>query len=356
MAILSSDSFNVLAQSFTVSFKAVAEIFLLGLIGWVAAKRRILTLAVIDALVWLMIDILIPGMLFLAMLRSFDVAKLYNVGAMLGLSVALSGLGIGLAWAATRLWRRPAGVSDVEDRAALAMAGVQNGYYLPLPLVYALMPETLRDETLLYIGACVFVQVILQWTVAVALIAGKRGAGARGGANLNGVAPPRWYFSPPLIGIVAGCLFSLWPLLHEAAMGDLEGWRRWVGIPLGALNLVSSCVGPLAMILLGAILANQPAGRRLPLRSIAIVSAVKLLCVPALALWIGLQMPEAGALFLIALMIEASSPPAINHSIIAVRFGGDAGHVSSVLLAAYVLALLTIPFWLALAGVGAIAK
>ncbi len=333
--------------SFSVAFQAVAQLFLLGLVGWVAVRRGIIDQKVISALARLMIDLLIPGLMFVALLRGFDPEKLSGMAGMIGLSVAWIFLGFGLGWAGTRLWSRRD--APQEDRALIAMAGIQNSFYLPMPLVAALLPADRRDEGLVYIGAAVIALSFLQWSVAPVLL--SRPAEALAAKPRKRDFLRKVLLNPPLLGILAGCVASQIPVVRHAALNEVTGWLLVVRLPIRALDLLVPSVAPLAMILLGSVLATHPIGRHHRWRSSLLVGAIRLLVIPGLVLWVARGVfPGASALFFLVLAVEAGAPPATNLSIIAVRYGDQGGHVSSVLLTTYLASLFTLPMWIGLLG------
>lgn len=352
-------------ESFSTAFQAVAEIFLLGLIGWTAVKRGIFTEPLIRAFARLMVDLLIPCLLFLAMLRAFDLQKMSEMATMMTLGVAWTLLGMGVAWVAVRLWQhsdaravgkaqnnaaQTSGEGPDEDRMILAMSGLQNAFYLPAPLVIALLPPGQRDEGMMYVGAAVIILNFLQWTLGPILLSsrGSDGKVASSPLRIRGFSDIR--LPPPVIGTLAGCLASQIPGLQSAALGTAPGWAWFIELPLRALNLLTPSVGPLAMILLGGVLATASLSTTLRKRPAILVVLVRLILVPALILWVARRWIPGNAVFFLVLAIEAAAPPATNLTIIALRYGNQAKQISSVLLVSYIVGLVTIPLWIGWMG------
>jgi len=333
-------------ESFSVAFQAVAQLFLLGLIGWVAVRRGIITESVVKSLAALMIDLLIPGLLFMAMVRGFNIHKLSQMAVVLGYSVVWIFLGFGLAWAGVRLWHRPG--MEPEDRAIIAMTGIQNSFYLPMPLIAAMLPAEKRDEALLYIGTAVIALSVLNWIFAPVLLSNQIRGGQNGSAGRS--VWRQIATNPPLLGILAGCAASQVPIIREAALHDVTGWAIALKLPLRALDLLVPCIAPLAMILLGSVLATHPLGEHHRWRSTLVVAAARLLIIPGVVFWTAHHWIDASYVFFLVLAVEAGSPPATNLSIIAIRYGDQGGHVSSTLLTTYLASLVTLPMWIGLVG------
>lgn len=333
-------------HSFSIAFQSVAQLFLLGLIGWVAVRRGIITEAVIKSLAALMIDLLIPGLMFMAMLRGYDAGKLSQMSAIFLCTVVWVFAGFGLAWLGGRIWPRPGNPDG--DRAIIAMVGIQNSFYLPMPLVAAMLPPERRDEGLLYIGASVIALSTLNWIFAPSLLAARRGKDEPAREGASGMR--RILLNPPLLGIAAGCLAAQIPFLREAAEGQAEGWAILARMPLRALDLLTPVIAPLAMILLGAVLASHPIAEHHRWRSTILVGVFRLLVIPGLVLLAAHAWIPANSVFFLVLAVEAGAPPATNLSLIAIRYGDQGGHVSSTLLTSYLLSLLTLPMWIGIVG------
>jgi len=349
---------ETLQQSFLVALRSVMQIFLIGVIGFVAVKRQILNQKAVEAFAKLMIEYLIPMYLFLSMARSFDLKQLSGLGLMLGICLGFALFGMGLSWLVAQCWPvRGGGSKAAEDGIIVAMGGMQNSFFLPTPLAIALLAPERRDEGMLYVGACSLVISFLQWSSGVALLADKDRlreeelkAGKTGNTGKWG-ALKRSLLSPPLIGMAAGCILSQVPLVQSAARGKPEGLLGTiVALPMGAFELLSPCVGPLAMILLGSVLASGPLVSHLRARPVVLVTLVRLILVPAAVIGAVRGVLHDNEVFLLVLAIEAASPPATSHSIIAIRYSDRAGAVSGVMVACYLIGLLTLPLWISLSG------
>jgi predicted permease len=234
----------------------------------------------------------------------------------------------------------------------LAMSGLQNAFYLPAPLVIALLPPERRDEGMMYVGAAVIILNFLQWTLGPILLS-SRGHDGRSPLFSSGVRGfLRSGLPPPVIGTLAGCVGSQIPGLQSAALGTAPGWAWFIELPLRALNLLTPSVGPLAMILLGGVLATGSLSSTLRKRPAILVVLIRLILVPALILWVARRWIPGTGVFFLVLAIEASAPPATNLTIIALRYGNQARQVSSVLLVSYIVGLVTIPLWIGWMGLG----
>ena len=142
--------------------------------------------------------------------------------------------------------------------------------------------------------------------------------------------------NPLVIGTASGLLYSL------------------TGFPIPpiadeTLKLLSSAALPLGLIAVGA--GFRWAGMRITKGVVAYFVAVKLVAMPAVAFFAarkyGLQ-----DVYFNALIVLAALPTATNAYILAVRMGGEGAIVASIITANVLAAMVTLPFWLSMAGVG----
>jgi len=79
--------------------------------------------------------------------------------------------------------------------------------------------------------------------------------------------------------------------------------------------------------------------------------AVKLLALPAIALVLA-RLLGFGPLETAVLIIAAALPTASSAYILAVRMGGSGGAVATQITAGTLVSMITLPVWVALAGIG----
>jgi malonate transporter len=142
------------------------------------------------------------------------------------------------------------------------------------------------------------------------------------------------------------------PLLLSTLAGF--SWNA-LGLPLPGfadqtLNLLAQTALPAGLLSVGAALRIERGQG--PLSAHAYWLAVKLLALPALALGLA-RLLGFGALETAVLVIAAALPTASSAYILAVRMGGTGGAVATQITAGTVIAMATLPAWVALAGIGA---
>jgi predicted permease len=103
-------------------------------------------------------------------------------------------------------------------------------------------------------------------------------------------------------------------------------------------------VGPVGMILLGCLMAQVPpkiAGHRLDITCACVLRG---LVVPAVTLMVLLWIRPDPVMALVV-MIQASTPPATNLSVIAAYYKGPVGRITSTFMPSYLMSCLTLPLW-----------
>ena len=64
-------------EQFKITGMAMAQIFLLGGLGYILVKRQILSHAGLDALSWLVIQVILPALIVSQMLKNFRFIAVY---------------------------------------------------------------------------------------------------------------------------------------------------------------------------------------------------------------------------------------------------------------------------------------
>lgn len=268
---------------------------------------------------WAGAERLIYYVLFPALLFTSNARAHIDFGAampMLAAGVGATIAGMLLGWLAKPMFR-----PDAASFAAGYQCAFRFNTYIGLALISRLDGEAgLAPMSLLFGVAIPIVNV-----VAVSAL-------ARGSANVLRELGK----NPLIIATLGGIAFSLLGLnLPDTA------WQI-----LGRLGAVSL---PLALLAVGAALKLKGIGGQRGL--IVWWLTVKLVAVPACAYAIGTAL-KLDTLALHCAVLFAALPPATSAYILAVRMGGNGTIVASVISVGTLLAMLTLPLWLAAIGVG----
>jgi hypothetical protein len=321
------------------SLDIIGQMAILVLLGYLMTRRGWIGAGTLSDLTRVLIDLVLPCTFILAMARAFT-PEFFGSGAVLA---AVSAGWVMAAWLFGTVWFRllPSGHPS-RDRSVTAMMMVSNSLYLPLPVMLAVTPAALHDRAVVYISMVALPSIIANWTVGVALL---------GGTGPSSRERLRLLLNAPILSLFAGILLSFIPGVREAARGEPGAF-----VPARALFSVMEYLGrilsPLAMIILGGMIASGRSAGRARLRFSVPLIAVRLLLIPG-AVYLLVTRINTGLppLALTALLLAAAAPPATNHALIARRYNGEWELVSKLQLVVHAAALLTLPLWLSL-GLG----
>lgn len=141
------------------------------------------------------------------------------------------------------------------------------------------------------------------------------------------------------------------PLLYAVAAG-LALRESGLSLPeylFRPLSMLSQAAIPVLMILLGLQLSQVRLGSRLKLRGVGWATALRLLGAPLLS-WVILTLLDINGLLATVLLIESSTPAAVNSLLLAMEYERDSELVSSIVLLTTVLSSATLPVILMLSG------
>jgi predicted permease len=331
-------------SSLLISFEAIGKLFIVALVGYVFVKRGHFDSSVLSGLSRLMIDVIVPCALGVAMVKSFRWEDLDQYSPLL-LFPALWIIGSAVA---CKLWFRaiPGGSPDA-DNAATAMAAVQNSFYIPLPVVMAVMPEHAHVAAVM-VGVAVLAVNPLQWTLGTFLVMGKDSKTERDWKSSLFKT-----LNPPIVGIVGGAVLSLFPPMVAAAQGQPDS-NLLLRIMLNSMEIIGKAMNPMAMVVLGGIVATTQIGAVLNLRLVAPVMLSRFVLVPGIIYYLLKSgFIPADRVLAFVLMVEAASPSAMNLVLAAKRYGGDWQVLASLLVVINALGVIVLPLWMAAAlGLG----
>lgn len=304
--------------------------FLVVASGAVGRVAGIVTERTVRELTRVAIGLLLPCFMFEKVLRDFSWHRVADYGVIIASSAAMLTAGLALGWAACRAL----GVEGRPRRLAMALAAFNNSLNIPVPLAMALLPPDEASAVIVMFTLYNLVWSPLLWSLGVWLVAADEPR-ERGGWR-------RAMMSPPGLAVVLGVLCRT-PLLEGAAT------HPSLALIHQAITWVGEAAIPICLVILGGILAGTAQRRRFDRRVLAVAVLVKLVALPALALAALRLIPGADPLLALAIIIQASSPPATNLVIISEHYGGDVDTAGAVIFLTYLLSLVTFVVWIGLA-------
>ena len=327
-------------QGLGTSADVIGQMALLVLTGYLMVRKNWLSQGTMTDLTRFLIDVVIPCTFILSMVRSFsfDLLEESLVLALISAGWILLSWGAGLGW-----FKLFPGDSPTKDRAVTGMMMISNSLYLPLPVILAVTPVEFHDQAVVYISIVSLPSIIIMWTIGVKLLGGS--------AVVTGKERLKRVLNPPIVSLFAGILLSLIPGFRESARNEPGGVIPLTTI-FQAMNYLSRLLSPMAMLILGGLIASAKNRSRIRIRYLLPLTLVRLILVPA-GVYLIIQSGITGipALAATVLILVAAAPPATNHALIARRYNGEWGLVASLQLITHVIALVTLPVWLSL-GLG----
>ncbi len=297
--------------------------FALVLLGWAAARGRLLSLDAIPGLNALVLFFALPCMLF-RFSASTPIAELLDAAVV---SVYLGSALVMVALAVMVARRRAMGWADASFGALVA--AFPNSGFMGVPLVVALLGQAAAAPAIVALA----LDMVLTTSLCIAL--SQLGPGGTGSV---GEAPAA--LARALRGMLAN------PLPWAIALGMLSsatGLRPPKPL-MQAVEMLAGAASPVALFALGCMLARSPVAKP-ALRGVLGVVACKLVLHPLVVLAAGRIAIAAGMpldpFFAFVLVLVAALPSASNVPMLAERFHADAGRIARVVLFSTVGAFVT---------------
>lgn len=326
-------------------FAVTFPFFALVLLGYLAAKRRVLPESAIPGLNAFVLYFALPCMLF-----RFGASRPFGQlidPVLIGIYGACALLMVFFSIALTlRRGTGGAGVPMKDAAFGALVATFPNSGFMGVPLIVGLLGEQAAGPL---IGA-ILLDLVITSSLCLAL-AQMRPAdeqGPRGSTAASFLRALRGAFSNPLPwAIGAGALVAAMGLPVPEPVSQM-------------IRMLGDAATPVALFTIGAVLwrAGQHSHTVTPVSGYLPLALVKLLVHPMLVLAggliakaLGAQVPASG---LMVLVMTAALPSASNVSILAERYGADNGRIARIIMVSTVLAFGTFSVLAWVLGAGAV--
>lgn len=306
-------------------FKSVSQaslqIFFLGSIGFILARRKILSDGGVSGLSGFLIGVSLPSLIFCQIISkfSFHLYPDWWVFVLISLLITAIGLAAGFLFSFR--------MKDAQlRREFVSLTGFQNAGYLPLALLGWILPQEQLSVMLIYLFLFLMGFNLVIWSWGVYFLSARR-LKKFSFASL---------FSPPVIAVLLGLAFIILKINRFLP--------RFIVSPL---EMLGNCSFTLAMIVVGASLA-QLSSRRASDRKIMLkLIFVKMVLLPFLGLLFisYIRLPYLMGLLIV---LELAVPSANNLVVISRQYEQGEKIVSSGILYSHIAALITLPVFLAL--------
>lgn len=325
--------------SFFTVFASISSAFLLALIGFIATKRRQLDDHSVTQLTRILTDYILPIAFFGSMYEKYGHDQIKFI-ALVGIAQCTFFVG-GTLFSKLMIWifRYPGHRPTIET-----MSATQNNNYLPIAMLASLLAADDQTTGLFYIGCFILFFTPILWTIGVVRLSSyaiTHGHDRTAAMELARKSIWKRALTKPLLGAVAGIACKEFTI------------TTGVFVPDFMLHFCKMCVwamGPMAMIVLGALIANIAWKKVFEWKSVTIVGITKLLFMPTMCLAILMNIDRGWIppLLVFIIFLESCMPPPADTSVICKRYGGNTDLVASIILITYVICMLTVPLWLSI--------
>ncbi|MDQ2800588.1 MAG: AEC family transporter [Armatimonadota bacterium] len=315
---------------FTAIFTALAPPFLLIVLGWALKRARVLHPAHVPILNGLVINITLPALVLLGLLRAPALSPRLAV-----LPLAFFGAEIvtlGIAYGIGRVMRLPVGLQG-----AILMVGVfGNTGFIGYPLTLALLPREFPTTILLdQFG------MTLPMYFGAALLGAQFGGSKGSGGGGRRTAILRFLRSPIFLSALLGLGLRLVPI--PPALTAVPFLRETGGIVGHCLEYLGQGTTPVVLLALGVALRPGAAGGRVG--PMALACGCKLLVCPLLMWGLCHALGVRGEALMDSVLI-AAMPAAVMSSVLSAQNDMEGDFAVGVVFVSTVLSAVTLPLLL----------
>lgn len=311
---------------FGATLNQMAFLFSFILIGYILSKLKLIPDNAQATLSKLENYLFIPALVLGTFIDNFTVSTLSTAWQLLLSSLILGGVMIALSIPAVRLCSK----SKYEQNIFLYGLTFSNFGFMGNAVVSALFPGVFLEYIIFTLPLWTLIYL---WGVPV-LLMGDSEKKMPLSQRLKSFLNPM--FVCMIIGMVIGIL--------NIKLPDFVG---------SAVSTAGSCMSPVAMLLTGMTLANSKLSNIIRIKSVYLVSAIRLILYPALFLGVGLVAKltgwfSFGQTFYICALCSLAMPLGLNTIVIPSAYGKDTTVASGMALISHLLGCITIPLVFAL--------
>ena len=306
--------------SYFTIFTACAPIFIIIASGYGCRRLKILSKESDNSLVRLTLNLLFPAFIINHILGNPKLTNTSTILTATGTGFFFLILSIGICFYLSILLK-----STSEQRRAFAVTtGLQNYGFIPIPIIYALFPESSVGIIGVLLMHSIGVEIAL-WTAGVMMLSGNQKGGWKRLLNT------------PLITTIA-CLFA-----------NAAGAGNWLHEKLeGTSKMLGDCAIPLSLLLIGATifdLLNDSDGKKINqnrTREAILAAGLRMIILPSLILLFAKLSPISPELKKV-LVIQAAMPAAVFPIILTKQYGGDTETAVRIVITTTLISIISIP-------------
>jgi len=299
--------------NFSIVFNQVATLLVIIVIGYIASRLNIITEQVNKKLSEILLNITSPLLIFSSFLMEYSMEKLVNAGYVMALGVVMFIVSIILAEKVLFAGQ------DEKKKAVLKAAAVfSNCGYMGFPVIDSILGQ----EGVFYASMYVTIFYIFLWSYGVIIYSGER--------NLKTV----WkaFVSPAMIAVYIGAVVFLFQIPMPYFISS-------------SAKMVGGMTTPLAMLIIGAIIAQSKLIEAFKGLMVYYASFLRLVAMPVLSLGVArlLRIPP-DAMNIVAIVL--AMPVGVNVAVFAEKYDMEPLLGSKVVTISTILSVVTIPVFL----------
>lgn len=295
-------------------FRQNIIMFLYLFIGYALYKKKIITARGSGEIGKLLLYVIMPAAIIKSYIKDYSAEML--TGFLVSFAAALGALLLAMLVSGLVFHKKSA---IRQFGAAFSNAG-----FIGIPLVQM----TLGEEAVFYVASFVAILNILQWTYGVFIMTGDR----------KQISLKKITTNPIAVSLVIGLMLFFLPI-------------RLPDLVTGMIGTLASTNGPLAMIVLGAYLAQVPLKELFTDKLTYLCAAVRLLLIPVLTMLCLFAIPDGFGTVRLAVMLAAAAPVGSNVAIFAQIYGKEYTDAVKDVCLSTVLSILTMPVVIGLANI-----
>lgn len=301
--------------------QAMLQIFLLGLVGFILVRKKLLSGEGVSGLTTFLIEVTFPALIFWQIIAKFDFNLYPNwwLFSLASLIITALGLLVGYLFSSS--------LKDAQlRREFMSLVGFQNAGYLPLTLFGWIVPKEELSSALIYLFLFLLGFNLVIWSWGVYFLSSHKLK------KFSCVS----IFSPPVVATLLGFAFVFFRINSFIP--------KFILTPL---EMLGSCSFPLAIVVVGASLADlyvaKPFDKKLVLKLIL----AKLIVLPLLGL-LFLNYFRLPYLIGLLIILELAVPSATSLAVIVRRYSKEEKIISQGIFLSHIVSLITLPVFLAL--------
>jgi malate permease and related proteins len=301
--------------------EAMLQIFFLGAIGFILVRKKVISGEGVTGLTKLLIEVVFPALIFWQIVTKFEFRQFPRWWMISLLSMGITALGIGIGYIFGYAIK-----DKQEKREFMCLVGFQNSGYLPLTLLGWIVPQEQLSTMLIYLFLFLLGFNLVIWSWGVFFLSDHKAKRFSMGS----------LFSPPVVATLAGFICVILKI-HQVMPNFI----------LSPLGMLGNCSFPLAVIVVGASLADLYVGKSFAIGQMARLVLAKLIIMPLIGLVI-IMYVRLPYLIGLLLVLQLAVPSATTLAIVARRYGQKEKLISQGVFITHIVSLATLAVFLTL--------